>query len=255
VEAPFTDELYARPDADAGALIEAVASPRTRGIYLITPNNPDGKVLTRAQLESVARVARERDLAVIADEVYADYTFDGRPHVSMARLSGMASRTVTAFSFSKSHALAGARVGAVVGPEPIVTAAKRVSVHSAFNVPEAMQHVALEALAEDASFIAGARATYCAARDTAARALAGAPCRFAPAEGGVYLFLDFAELLGDRPLSALLERAVGRGVLLAPGDAFGDRYATCARLCTSAVEPARLLEGISRLRTAMTDLT
>src|SRR5207245_1925862 len=69
VEVPFTAPLYADPALhrlDAGALFEAALTPRTKAVYLISPNNPDGKVLTRAQLESVARFAVEHDLWVIS---------------------------------------------------------------------------------------------------------------------------------------------------------------------------------------------
>jgi len=249
VEVPLTSRLYADPSLDAGAILAAAATPRTRALYLITPNNPDGKVLSSAHLHAIAGFARERDLWVVADEVYADYTFEA-PHVSIASLPGMAERTVSAYSFSKSHALAGARVGAVVGPAPVIAAARRVSVHSAFNVPVPMQRVAIEALTAR-GFIDDARAAYLRARDVATAALAGANVRFHLADGGVYLFLDFAELLGGRPLDVLLQAAIDRGVLLAPGEAFGGAFTRAARLCYSSVSEARLLEGIARLRAAM----
>lgn len=252
VEIALTPALYADPEADAGAPFRAAVTEKTRGIYLITPNNPDGKVLERRHLEAIARVAREHDLWIVADEVYAEYTY-GREHVSFARLDGMAERTVSAYSFSKSHALAGARVGAVVAPAPIVAAAKRLSTHSVFNVPVAMQKVALEALQSGDAFVDGARRDYLAARDAAAAALEGAACTFPLAEGGVYLFVDFAPLLAGRPLGDLLTRAVAHGVLLAPGAAFGEAFATCARLCFTGVPRPRLLEGIARLRRAMDD--
>jgi len=249
VEVPLTSRLYDDPSLDAGAIFEAARTPRTRAIYLITPNNPDGKVLSAAHLASIAAFARAHDLWVVADEVYADYTF-GAPHLSVAALPEMAGRTVSAYSFSKSHALAGARIGAVVGPASLIAAARRVSVHSAFNVPVPMQRVAIEALAA-ASWIGEARETYRRLRDVAAAALAGADVRFHRADGGVYLFLDFSELLGDRPLDLLLAAAIERGVLLAPGEAFGAAFPRSARLCYSAVSEPRLLEGIARLRAAM----
>src|SRR6202034_3467294 len=68
-------------------------------------------------------------------------------HVSIGSLPGMAERTITAYSFSKSHALAGLRAGYVVAPEEVVRVAQRVSTHSVFNVPVAMQHAAAAARA------------------------------------------------------------------------------------------------------------
>jgi aspartate/methionine/tyrosine aminotransferase len=253
IEVPFTSRLYAEPALDAGALFAAALTPRTKAIYLITPNNPDGKCLTRAQLESVARFALENDLWVISDEVYADIAYEPR-HVSIACLPGMASRTLVIQSLSKSHALAGARVGALLAPEPVIAAARRVGVHSVFNVPVAMQRAALAALRDGDAWQKEAVEAYRLARDAAARALEGAPVRFDVAEGATYLFLDLAPALDGRPASVALERAIEHGVLLAPGEAFGRDYATCARLCFTGAPLERVLEGIARLRDALDSL-
>lgn len=250
VEVPLTSRLYANPGLDAGDILREAATPRTRLLYVITPNNPDGKVLERAHLEQIARFAVERDLWVIADEVYADYTFN-LPHTSIARLPGMAERTVTAYSFSKSHALAGARVGYVVAPERVVAATRKASTHSVFNVPVLMQRAALRALEEGGAWVEAARTEYQAARDAAAAALTGSSAHFWVAEGGTYLFLDFTDLLQGRPLRQLLEAAVDSGVLLAPGDAFGRDYETWARLCYTSVPLPTLREGLARLRETM----
>jgi len=254
VEVPLTSRLYDDPSLDPYALFAERATERTRALYVISPNNPDGKVLSRAQCERVARFAIERDLHVFADEVYADYTYLGAPPTSFAQLDGMPERTITAYSFSKSHALAGARVGYVVAPVAIAAAARKVSVHTAFNVPVAMQRVALAALASGESWIEEARESYRVARDASAKALEGSGARFSLAEGGVYLFLDFRDVLGERPLKTLMERAIDRGVLLAPGESCGDAHATCARLCYTSVPVPRVLDGIARLRAAMEEL-
>jgi aspartate/methionine/tyrosine aminotransferase len=185
--------------------------------------------------------------------VYADYTYGGLPHVSIARLPGMAERTLSAYSFSKSHALAGARVGAVIGPEAIIAAARRISVHSVFNVPVVSQHAALRAL--DANdWMDEARAEYLAARDLAASALRSEGIDFHLAEGGVYHFCDFSRKLGDRPVSVLLERAITNGVMLAPGAAFGAAYDRCARLCYTSVPHEALERGLDGLLRAVRTL-
>jgi aspartate/methionine/tyrosine aminotransferase len=252
VEVPFSARLFADPSQDAGALFEAALTPKTKAIYIINPNNPDGKVLTRAQAESVARFAIQHDLWVIADEVYAHLTYD-LPHVSLARLPNMAERTLTAFSFSKSYAMAGARVGAIVAPPDVVAAAKRMSVHSAFNVPVAMQRAALEALSSGSTWLDGARSDYRAARDATLAALEKLPVRVDRPEGATYVMIDFSEVLGERKLTDLLAHAVSRGVLLAPGEAFGAVTAKSARLCFTSVPIARVLEGIDRLAKAIDD--
>lgn len=245
VEVPLTQRLYDDPALDVAAAFAAKITPRTKAIYFISPNNPDGKVLGRRELEAIATVAKEHDLWVFADEVYADTLFDGREHLSIATLPGMRERTVTLHSLSKSHALAGLRIGFVVAEGVIIAAARRVSTHSAFNVSVAMQRAAIAALEDDA-FPREARAEYERARDAAARALEGAPVRFHVADGATYLFVDFG-----KPVLQILERAVDRGVLLAPGDAFGS-YGTCARLCFTAVPIDAVVRGVERLRAAIT---
>jgi len=101
-------------------------------------------------------VARRRDLWVIADEVHADYVYDGE-HRSIARLPGMADRTVSAYSLSKSHALAGLCVGYIAGPTALVAAARKVATHTVFNVPLVAQRYAARAIAEGDGRLAEAR--------------------------------------------------------------------------------------------------
>jgi aspartate/methionine/tyrosine aminotransferase len=242
VEAPLTQRLYASPALDPYAVFEAARTPRTKAIYYITPNNPDGKVLSAAQLARIADFARDHDLWVFADEVYSDIAFVDVPP-SIALLPGMAERTIALHSLSKSHALAGIRVGYFAAPASVVALGRRVSTHSAFNVSVAMQRAALAALA-DADFPPAARDTYRKVRDDCAAALSGID--FHLPEGATYFFLDFKS-----PALPILERAVDRGVLLAPGHAFGVEYTNFARLCFTAVPPAKALEGIARLKAAL----
>lgn len=249
VDVPLTQRLYEDPSTDPAAVLAASLTPRTKAVYVITPNNPDGKVLTRAQVESIAAFAREHALWIFADEVYADVVFDGE-HVSFASVADARGRTITLHSLSKSHALAGLRVGFVVAPPAVVASARRVSTHTAFNVSVAMQRAAVAAL-EDREFPGRARSAYREARDAAEAALAGAPVRFHRAEGATYLFLDLSPALKGRPLLPLLERAVDCGVLLAPGDAFGAAYASFARLCFTSVPAAEVRTGVERLREAI----
>src|SRR5262249_2137424 len=154
---------------------------------LITPNNPDGKVLSRGQLERVAELARDRNLWVLSDEVYEDYVYYGAAHVSMAALAGMAERTLSVFSFSKSHAMAGMRLGYVAGPTEVIQHTRKICNHTVYSVPLHLQRGAVRALAHSADFIARAFEAHRAAREEAARSV-GAP--FFTPEGGAYLFLD-----------------------------------------------------------------
>jgi aspartate/methionine/tyrosine aminotransferase len=254
VEVPLSARLYADPQLDAADVFAEALTPRTRAIYFITPNNPDGKVLSAVDLARIARLAIERDLWVIADEVYADYVYQGG-HASIARHDGMAERTISVYSLSKSHALAGVRVGFAVAPERVTELARRVATHTVFNVPVAAQRVALAALAAPVAWIDDGRREYRDARDATLRGLEGSGVQVFAPEGGSYAFIDFEPVLGGRTLKDLLERAIDRGVLLAPGEAFGSAFSLWARLCFTSVPRGRVVEGVARLRDAIVDVT
>ncbi len=246
VEVPLTNRLYADPTLSLETLFGEAVTEKTRAVYLATPNNPDGKVFNPDQLAGLAHFARKRNLWILVDEVYCDYVYDG-VHTSIARLEDLAERTISVYSVSKSHALAGARVGFAVAPERVVSVARRIAVHTVFHPTVAAQHLALAALRQPSSWIDEARSEYRVARDAAVGALTKAGVTLNVPEGGSYVFMDFRPLLGRRSLKDLLEAAIDAGVLLAPGDGFGRDFASWARLCFTGVTPERLLEGVSRL--------
>lgn len=233
-------------DADPAAAIARAITPRTAAIYFATPNNPDGAMLSRAQLAAIAEVAAAHRLWILADEVYEHYGYDAA-HVSIASLPGAAARTATVFSFAKSYAQAGMRIGYVVAPEAVTATIRKLVNHSVYNVPVAMQRAALGALLGGGPFLAAARASYVAARDRARERLRA---RAACPPGGSYLWVDFAAWTGPDCMP-ILEQCAQAGVLLAPGSAFGDACRGFARLCFTGVPPDRLDEGIDRINAVL----
>jgi aspartate/methionine/tyrosine aminotransferase len=228
-------------------LIGDYVTPRTAAIYFTTPNNPDGKVLDRRVLAGIAEVAKSADLWVLADEVYEDYAFDGREHVSIASLPGMAERTLTVFSFSKSYGQAGLRVGYVVGPEGPMAALRKLSNHSIYNVPVAMQRAALVALREGSPFLLAARAAYSSAREAAvarwgAPGWAFTPPRGEPTSSSISAPAS-ARTAARSPCSRPSPRAACCWRRAMPS---GKDYARFARLCYTAMTPARLAAGLDR---------
>ena len=245
VEVDATQALYADASLDLYALLAAHASPRTRALYLITPNNPDGKVLADDALAAIARFARDRDLWVIADEVYEDLVFVGA-HRSIASLPGMAERTLTAFSLSKSYALAGLRLGYVVADPRVLATLRKLVNHGVYNVPVVLQRAGLCAVERGDEWLTRARADYRAARDLAHR-MVTAP-HFVP-DAGAYLFVDLRAHIapGEEGVTALHEALLDAGLALAPGAAFGSRFTHYARLCYTAVPLEKLEAGLARL--------
>jgi len=229
-----------------GASLEAAITPRTAAIYLATPNNPDGAMLGATELAAIADLAARKKLWLLSDEVYEDYGYDAE-HTSLAALPGAADRTVTVFSFAKSYAQAGLRVGYALGPDGVIATMRKLVNHSVYNVPVAMQRPALGALRGGAAFLAHARASYRSARDRSRSRLV------APAElpaGGAYLWVDLRRWSGDDCMP-VLEKCAAAGVLLAPGSAFGAVCSGWARLCFTGVAADRLDEGIDRINAVL----
>jgi aspartate/methionine/tyrosine aminotransferase len=224
--------------------VEAAITPRTSVLYVASPNNPDGEMLSSAQVDELVRIARGHGLWILSDEVYEDYVYD-LPHISVATRAP--ERTVTTFSFAKSYAQAGLRVGYALGPADVIATVKKLVNHSVYNVPVAMQMAAYHALTTGEGFLARAREHYRGARDRA-RARLQAPAALPP--GGAYLWVDFSKWSGDDCMP-VLEKVAAAGVLLAPGSAFGDACKSHARLCFTGVDETRLDEGIDRINAVL----
>ena len=176
-----------RPDPEA---IEAAVTERTRVIALTSPNNPTGVVLTREELEGIGAIARKHDLWVMADEVYSDLLFGGE-HLSIASLPGMAERTVTVSSLSKSHAMTGWRIGWAVAPAELIRHLNALQVNINYGVPGFVQEAALEAITEQRMAWRPMRDAYQRRRDLAASILAAAPgLTVLVPEAGMYLLVD-----------------------------------------------------------------
>ena len=133
------------------ATLEQLTTPETRAIYYNTPQNPSGVVFTRAEAEEVAEFARRHNLIVIADEAYEDLVYDGE-HVSIASLPGMEERTISTYTFSKSYAMTGWRIGYAVAQEPFMTAMRKLVLYSTNGVATMVQWAALDALQLSAEF-------------------------------------------------------------------------------------------------------
>jgi len=189
VPCPLREERAWRWDLDE---LESLITPKTRVIYVNTPGNPSGGVLTRADLERIARIATERNLWVFSDEAYEDVVFDGE-HVSLASLPGMYERTIPLYTFSKSYAMTGLRLGYVaVRDAKIRDRAKKVLFHTASNISSVIQWGGVGALEGPQTCIDEFRAVLRARRDqfyAGIKAAAGSVFTGAPPAGAFYAFM------------------------------------------------------------------
>ena len=129
---------------------------RTRAILLNTPHNPTGKVFSREEMESIARLCRERDVLCITDEVYEHILYDGE-HLPMAALPGMRERTITISSFGKTFSLTGWKIGWAAAPLPLTAAVRAAHQFITFATATPLQHAAAAALSIGAGVLPGSR--------------------------------------------------------------------------------------------------
>ena len=195
------------------------STPNTRCIYYNTPQNPSGVVFTRAEAEEVAAFAIERDLIVVADEAYEDLVYDGS-HFSIASLPGMAERTITCFTFSKTYAMTGWRGGYAHAPEPFMTALRKIVLYSTNGVPTPVQYAMLQALKTSEAEVDHRREEYRKRRDLLVDGLNSVGLECEPPAGAFYAFPNAEKIhrISRTAAEILLEKA---HIATIPGSVFG----------------------------------
>jgi aspartate/methionine/tyrosine aminotransferase len=232
-----------RPDLDE---IARLITRKTRAIYVNSPGNPTGGVLTRADLEGIAALARDRDLWVFSDEAYEDVVFGdgaGDGHVSIASLPDMYRRTIPLYTFSKTYAMTGLRLAYIAVHDRVIRErVKKVLFYTVSNTSSLIQYGGLGALEGSQDVVAAFRRElqarrdlfYAGVADVAAGVLSGTP----PA-GAFYAFLkidpSWRSPLPDAPASiswAMTEFLIKRGRIgCVPGVDFGATGEGYVRFC------------------------
>jgi aspartate aminotransferase len=233
---------------DIDELISLV-TPRTKLIVLNSPANPTGGVLTREDLERIAAIAIERDLAVLSDEIYSRILYEGE-HVSIASLPGMAERTIVLDGFSKTYAMTGWRLGYAIVPESMAFAFGRLIINSVSSATTFAQVGAVEALRGPQDAVDAMVAEFHARRDLVVdglNSLPGVSC-LRP-KGAFYVFPDVSGTgrTGDEIAHLLLHEA---GVSVLSGTAFGEVGAHHIRL-SYANSRAQISRAIEKMRAAL----
>ncbi len=209
--------------------LEEMVNPCTKMIVLNYPNNPTGKVLNGKAIDRIVSIAKDHDLYLLSDEVYADYAFKNFAGINEYGYD----RSIMVSSFSKRYAMTGFRVGYAVAAKKIIAELARVQAVGITSVAEPMQHAALAALAEDPS--ENVR-TIKKRLDFICSKLKEMSLRFVQPDGAMYVYpkLPRGE---DIPL---VEKLLEKGVAIAPGSGFGDCYWQFVRI--SACQPEKTLE-------------
>ena len=127
-------------------MLKARITPKTKAVIFPYPNNPTGGVMEPEDMKELAVALDGTDIVVIADEIYAELTYTGRPHVAFASIPGMRERTITLNGFSKAFAMTGWRMGYACAPKEILDVMMRVHQYTIMCAPTAGQYAAVEAL-------------------------------------------------------------------------------------------------------------
>ena len=229
---------------DAAAL-EAAITPRTKAIFFANPNNPTGVVMRPDELRAIAAVAERHDLWVVVDEVYEALTFE-QPHQSFAALPGMAARTLSLGSLSKSHAMTGWRAGWIVAEPKLVGHIENLALNMLYGLPGFVQEAALAAVRRHDEVAAGMREVYRRRRDQVLRQLARSPrLKVLSPEAGMFVMVDVRGTgLSSLDFAWQLFRA--RGVSVLDAAAFGPQADGFVRLSFTLADET-LAEACERI--------
>lgn len=225
--------------------MEAAIGPRTRAIFLATPNNPTGAVYTREELSAIAALCRNHDLWLVSDEVYGELIYEGR-HVSPSIIPGMAERTITIGSLSKSHAMAGWRLGWMIGPPELAHHAGQVALCSTTGIPTFLQEAVVVALEQFPHGLPELQTAYRRRRDRLCNwieVIPGLSCH--RPEGGMFVMMD-ARATGVSAYDFAKGLVVEEGVAILPADGFGDSATGHLRI-NLGVADAEIDEAAQRL--------
>lgn len=222
-------------------------TPATRLIFLNSPHNPTGAVLSRADVQAIGRLACQHDLWILSDEVYEALVFDGAgPFASPFDEAELAERTVVASSISKSHAAPGFRAGWAAGPAAFISRLLPLAETMLFGAQPFIADMAAQALARDFDISTQLRQTYARRAEAVARALGAVPSlQVHRPEAGMFVMLGVQGLGLDG--EAFADRLLAEeAVAVMPGSAFGQAAAGLVRLSLTVPDEA-LAEGCRRL--------
>jgi aspartate aminotransferase len=227
------------------ATLEKMATPHVRAIYYNTPQNPAGTVFTKNEAQEVAAFAKKHHLIVIADEAYEDLVYEGE-HFSIASLPGMAERTISTYTFSKSYGMTGLRIGYLTAREPFMTGLRKLALYSVNGSPTPIQWAALEALAMPEEYFAKRREDYRERRDLLVSGLTELGLECEAPHGAFYAFPQVQSIHKESKKAAeiLLEKA---HVATIPGTVFGAQGEGHLRFSYAMPIPA-IESGLGALR-------
>lgn len=218
---PVTVKMQAPDWTFSSEAVEAAMTPHTKAIIVNSPGNPSGKVFAREELEAVARIATRHDLFVFTDEIYEYFLYDGRQHLSMASLPGMAERTITIGGYSKTFSITGWRIGYSVAAQRWAHLIGAMNDLLYVCAPTPLQAGVAAGICQlPAGFYRQLAKDYQAKRDQICTALAQAGLAPSVPQGAYYVLADAIRLPGKTGKDRAMHVLATVGVAGVPGEAF-----------------------------------
>lgn len=200
--------------------LRAAFKRRPKALILCNPSNPTGKVFTREELSFIATLAEEFDSWVITDEVYEHIVYEGAEHVYFASLPGMAERTISCSSLSKTYSITGWRLGYTIAPEAATGVIRKVHDFLTVGAAAPLQEAAVVGLKLPQSYYDGLLAAYTRKRDVFLGALDDAGLIYTKPQGAYYVLVDISEFDGSNDTRFCEWLAKEVGVAAVPGSSF-----------------------------------
>ena len=200
--------------------LERAFSDRTKAIIINTPNNPTGKVFTRAELDHIASLCRKWDVVAVTDEIYEHMVYDGAEHVTLAALEGMRERTVTISGISKTYSVTGWRVGYCLAGPTLTGAIRKVHDFLTVGAPAPLQEAAAAALALPDEYYRTLADGYRARRDLLVPGLEAAGFRTFKPRGAYYVMTDISRFGFSDDVAFARHLVAEGGVAAVPGSSF-----------------------------------
>ncbi|MDM5335251.1 aminotransferase [Ureibacillus composti] len=225
--------------------IEKVITNKTKAIMLCSPNNPTGTMLSKSELEGIADLAKKNDLLIIADEIYAELSYD-EEYTSMAAIEGMHERTILVNGFSKGFAMTGWRLGFVCAPPEISSAMLKIHQYALMCASTMSQYAAIEALKNGRPDVDEMVKSYRRRRNYIVQSFneIGLECHV---PGGAFYAFPSITSTGLTSQQFAEQLLMKEGVAVVPGDVFGESGEGHIR-CSYASSLEQLSEAVKRIK-------
>jgi N-succinyldiaminopimelate aminotransferase len=250
VEIPFYECLAGGSEPDVSNYLGTYLSENTAAIYINSPNNPSGKILSLDLLQQVGQFAREYDLWILTDKAYDGLAYDGHSDNCLASYTEFSDQTISVFTFSKLYMFAGMRLGYAVAGKDVIRQMNKTMVHQLYSPSTMAQQLMIRPVQTRRQWQNKVRERYQILRDLFFDSIGIIPKK---PEAGYFMFFSISKYLGTRSYDQIINDCLANGVSVAPGEDFGRGFEDYIRICFTGEPEEKLVRGAQILKTILLD--